>query len=170
MSDSSMNASELRQRYQKGGSAKDSELTASQLRARYSIPQNGTFVRDLQNHQVSLFLSQSSNIYHRSYQIVCVSVQTWSLSLYLSISPQSLNRIERKFFRDVFFFLILLECIHDSIRKPTTYIFVIIQRRTQNNVAATTTTCKYVYSFLALGTLHTHTNQNGSMMEILPGS
>jgi hypothetical protein len=76
MSDSSMNASELRQRYQKGGSAKDSELTASQLRARYSIPQNGTFVRDLQNHQVSLFLSQSSNIYHRSYQIVCVSVQT----------------------------------------------------------------------------------------------
>ena len=42
MGDSSMNASELRNRYKKGGTAKDSELNAGQLRARYHIPQNRT--------------------------------------------------------------------------------------------------------------------------------
>lgn len=35
-----MSASELRRRYQSGGSAQDSELTASQLRSRYGVPSN----------------------------------------------------------------------------------------------------------------------------------
>ena len=41
MADDGYSASELRQRYGKGGSAKDSDLSAAQLRARYSIPNNG---------------------------------------------------------------------------------------------------------------------------------
>lgn len=40
MSDDSFSASQLRQRYHKGGSLGDSELTASQLRARHGIPSN----------------------------------------------------------------------------------------------------------------------------------
>ena len=40
MGDSSLSASELRQRYHRGGSAKDDELTAKQLRARHAIPSN----------------------------------------------------------------------------------------------------------------------------------
>ncbi|GMH76067.1 hypothetical protein TL16_g06961 [Triparma laevis f. inornata] len=35
-----MSASELRQRYHKGGSVPDSELSASQLRARYGVQSN----------------------------------------------------------------------------------------------------------------------------------
>lgn len=37
MDDSSMSASQLRQRYGRGGTAMDSELSAAQLRARYDI-------------------------------------------------------------------------------------------------------------------------------------
>lgn len=40
MADSELSASELRQRYHRGGSAKDDELTAKQLRARHAIPSN----------------------------------------------------------------------------------------------------------------------------------
>ena len=40
MGDSELSASELRQRYNRGGSAKDDELSASQLRARHGIPKN----------------------------------------------------------------------------------------------------------------------------------
>jgi hypothetical protein len=40
--DDSFSASELRSRYQQGGSGKDSELSSSQLRARYDI-KNNTF-------------------------------------------------------------------------------------------------------------------------------
>lgn len=40
MGDSELSASELRQRYQAGGSLNDSELTASQLRARHGIASN----------------------------------------------------------------------------------------------------------------------------------
>jgi len=40
MTDSEMSSSELRQRYHRGGSAKDDELTAKQLRARHAIPSN----------------------------------------------------------------------------------------------------------------------------------
>lgn len=40
MADDSASAGELRRRYERGGTAHDSELTASQLRARYSIPSN----------------------------------------------------------------------------------------------------------------------------------
>ena len=40
MGDSSMNASELRNRYHAGGSAGDADLSASQLRARYGIASN----------------------------------------------------------------------------------------------------------------------------------
>mmetsp|Transcript_12541 Transcript_12541/g.43883 ORF Transcript_12541/g.43883 Transcript_12541/m.43883 type:complete len:82 (-) Transcript_12541:133-378(-) len=40
MADDQMGASQLRQRYGKGGSAADGELSASQLRARYNIPSN----------------------------------------------------------------------------------------------------------------------------------
>ena len=37
MADDSYSASQLRRRYTKGGSARDSELSASQLRSRYEI-------------------------------------------------------------------------------------------------------------------------------------
>jgi hypothetical protein len=40
MGDSGYSASELRQRYHKGGSVGDDELTAAQLRARHGIPSN----------------------------------------------------------------------------------------------------------------------------------
>jgi hypothetical protein len=40
MADSDLSASELRQRYHKGGTAGDDELTASQLRARHGIAPN----------------------------------------------------------------------------------------------------------------------------------
>jgi hypothetical protein len=38
--DSSLSASELRQRYHQGGSAGDADLSASQLRARYGMASN----------------------------------------------------------------------------------------------------------------------------------
>jgi hypothetical protein len=40
MSDDSFSASQLRQRYQKGGDLRDDELTAAQLRARYGLQAN----------------------------------------------------------------------------------------------------------------------------------
>lgn len=40
MSDSQYSASELRQRYHRGGSVKDDELSSAQLRAKYAIPAN----------------------------------------------------------------------------------------------------------------------------------
>lgn len=40
MSDDSLSASQLRSRYQKGGSAGDSDLSASQIRARYGVETN----------------------------------------------------------------------------------------------------------------------------------
>eukprot|EP00602_Paraphysomonas_sp_CaronLab_P001018 CAMPEP_0185034150 /NCGR_PEP_ID=MMETSP1103-20130426/23769_1 /TAXON_ID=36769 /ORGANISM="Paraphysomonas bandaiensis, Strain Caron Lab Isolate" /LENGTH=77 /DNA_ID=CAMNT_0027570691 /DNA_START=1 /DNA_END=234 /DNA_ORIENTATION=+ len=40
MADSSLSASELRQRYHRGGTANDDELNASQLRARHGIMSN----------------------------------------------------------------------------------------------------------------------------------
>jgi hypothetical protein len=40
MADSDLSASELRQRYHKGGSVPDSELSASQLRARHGVARN----------------------------------------------------------------------------------------------------------------------------------
>jgi hypothetical protein len=40
MADSDLSASELRQRYHKGGTAGDDELTASQLRARHGVASN----------------------------------------------------------------------------------------------------------------------------------
>ena len=40
MADSNMSASELRQRYHRGGNAQDDELSAAQLRARHGISSN----------------------------------------------------------------------------------------------------------------------------------
>lgn len=40
MVDSGLSASELRQRYHRGGTANDDELSAAQLRARHGIPSN----------------------------------------------------------------------------------------------------------------------------------
>mmetsp|Transcript_8936 Transcript_8936/g.15165 ORF Transcript_8936/g.15165 Transcript_8936/m.15165 type:complete len:80 (+) Transcript_8936:46-285(+) len=40
MNDSDLSASELRQRYHRGGSANDDELTAAQLRARHGVASN----------------------------------------------------------------------------------------------------------------------------------
>lgn len=40
MADSQLSASELRQRYHKGGSVSDENLSAAQLRARYGIGSN----------------------------------------------------------------------------------------------------------------------------------
>ncbi|GAB9469715.1 hypothetical protein Gpo141_00006984 [Globisporangium polare] len=40
MSDDAMNASELRSRYDRGGSVRDCDLSAAQLRSRYAIPSN----------------------------------------------------------------------------------------------------------------------------------
>ena len=53
-SDANLSASELRQRYHKGGSAPDSELSASQLRARYGVQSNsGDFSTKFGNSQSS---------------------------------------------------------------------------------------------------------------------
>ena len=38
--DSDLSASELRQRYHRGGTLRDDELSAQQLRARHGIPSN----------------------------------------------------------------------------------------------------------------------------------
>lgn len=40
MGDSELTASELRKRYQRGGTVKDDELTAAQLRARHGVHSN----------------------------------------------------------------------------------------------------------------------------------
>lgn len=40
MGDSELSATELRQRYNRGGTVKDDELSAAQLRARHGIPKN----------------------------------------------------------------------------------------------------------------------------------
>jgi hypothetical protein len=40
MNDSDLSASELRQRYHRGGTAGDDELTAAQLRARHGVAAN----------------------------------------------------------------------------------------------------------------------------------
>lgn len=40
MGDSEFSASELRQRYHRGGTVKDDELSSAQLRAKYAIPAN----------------------------------------------------------------------------------------------------------------------------------
>lgn len=40
MGDSDMSASELRKRYNRGGTAKDDELSAAQLRSRHGIAKN----------------------------------------------------------------------------------------------------------------------------------
>ena len=40
MADSELSASELRQRYHRGGTLNDDELTSAQLRARHAIPSN----------------------------------------------------------------------------------------------------------------------------------
>ena len=40
MTDSELSASQLRQRYHRGGQLKDDELTSAQLRARHAIPSN----------------------------------------------------------------------------------------------------------------------------------
>ena len=40
MNDSDLSASELRQRYLRGGTAADDELTAAQLRARHGVAAN----------------------------------------------------------------------------------------------------------------------------------
>jgi len=40
MSDDQFSASELRARYERGGTLSDDQLTASQLRARHAIPHN----------------------------------------------------------------------------------------------------------------------------------
>lgn len=37
--DDGMTASELRQRYERGGSVRDCDLSAAQLRSRYAIPE-----------------------------------------------------------------------------------------------------------------------------------
>jgi hypothetical protein len=42
MVDDGMSASELRSRYERGGSVRDSDMSAAQLRARYAIPSNST--------------------------------------------------------------------------------------------------------------------------------
>ncbi|KAG2772544.1 hypothetical protein JG687_00000455 [Phytophthora cactorum] len=38
--DDGMSASDLRQRYERGGTVRDSDLSAAQLRSRYAIPGN----------------------------------------------------------------------------------------------------------------------------------
>jgi hypothetical protein len=40
--DDGMSATELRQRYDRGGSVRDCDLSAAQLRSRYAIPTNST--------------------------------------------------------------------------------------------------------------------------------
>lgn len=50
MGDSELSASELRKRYQRGGTVKDDELTAAQLRARHGVTSNA---RDFSTSQVS---------------------------------------------------------------------------------------------------------------------
>lgn len=40
MGDSEYSASELRQRYHRGGTVKDDEMSSAQLRAKYAVPSN----------------------------------------------------------------------------------------------------------------------------------
>lgn len=49
--DSDLSASELRQRYGRGGSIPDDQLTAAQLKARHGIPSNkaGKYINDTSN-------------------------------------------------------------------------------------------------------------------------
>ena len=56
MADSGMSASELRQRYHRGGSANDDELSAAQLRARHGIPSNKGNVSSLTSSSMILLL------------------------------------------------------------------------------------------------------------------
>lgn len=44
MTDSELSASQLRQRYHRGGQLKDDELTSAQLRARHAIPSNSKYL------------------------------------------------------------------------------------------------------------------------------
>ncbi len=62
MGDSGLSASELRQRYHRGGTAQDDELSAKQLRARHAIPSNSagtmnTIATHMQYRLNSLLLS-----------------------------------------------------------------------------------------------------------------
>ena len=50
MGDSGLSASELRQRYHRGGTAQDDELSAKQLRARHAIPSNSAGKRNAIAH------------------------------------------------------------------------------------------------------------------------
>jgi hypothetical protein len=54
MGDSSMSASELRNRYHQGGSAGDADLSASQLRARYGIASNRAGMRQRPFRRIGL--------------------------------------------------------------------------------------------------------------------
>lgn len=47
MGDSDLSASELRQRYLRGGTLRDDELSAQQLRARHGIPSNRPGIQNL---------------------------------------------------------------------------------------------------------------------------
>ncbi|GLE00456.1 hypothetical protein PINS_up009213 [Pythium insidiosum] len=55
MSDDGYTASELRQRYERGGSVQDCDLSAAQLRARYAIP-NNTFKPDKSQNNMMLIV------------------------------------------------------------------------------------------------------------------
>ncbi|KAJ0409818.1 hypothetical protein P43SY_005712 [Pythium insidiosum] len=55
MSDDGYTASELRQRYERGGSVQDCDLSAAQLRARYAIP-NNTFKPDKSQSNATLVI------------------------------------------------------------------------------------------------------------------
>jgi len=60
MGDSDYTASELRQRYHRGGSIPDDELSAKQLRARWGVPSNqkdfSTSDKDIQQTSPSLLV------------------------------------------------------------------------------------------------------------------
>lgn len=45
-----MSATELRQRYHRGGAVQDSNLSAAQLRSRYAIPSNSTKINTVYKH------------------------------------------------------------------------------------------------------------------------
>ena len=59
--DSELSASELRQRYHRGGSLNDDELTSAQLRARHAIPSNS---KGMMKTTLTYLLTYSTIVYN----------------------------------------------------------------------------------------------------------
>eukprot|EP01035_Chromulina_nebulosa_P028831 gene28831-38121_t len=69
--DSELSASELRQRYHRGGTLNDDELTSAQLRARHAIPSNS---KDFSSAPLNSSSSSGSSVFIIAVVIVAVAI------------------------------------------------------------------------------------------------